>query len=84
MELTTPEAFIRFRCTGNEDIDKSRILQWKEQLQIWFKNGLQNCYFFIHLSETPIEFAKFVKDELTDVNLVNETSKKKTLKDIFY
>jgi uncharacterized protein YecE (DUF72 family) len=71
MQLTTPEAFIRFRCTSNEEIDKSRILQWKQQLQIWFKNGLQTCYFFIHLGETPIEFAKHVQTELSDVILTN-------------
>jgi hypothetical protein len=71
MQLTTPETFIRFICTANEEIDKSRILQWKQQLQVWFKNGLQNCYFFIHLGETRIEFAKFIQDEISNVLNVN-------------
>lgn len=68
MQLTTPEAFIRFRCTGLHEIDKSRIAAWKKQLQVWFKEGLKRCYFFIHLGEeTPIEFAKYVQDELSIV-----------------
>lgn len=64
MRLTIPRAFIRFRCCGNDTIDKARVGQWKRQLKEWFEKGLESCCFFIHLGDVPIDFAKYVQDEL--------------------
>ncbi|WP_129715774.1 DUF72 domain-containing protein [Pedobacter sp. SYP-B3415] len=48
MELTIPEAFIRF--VGNNDAasDRKRVDMWVERLEQWLKSGLQQIYFFLH------------------------------------
>ncbi|PST82902.1 DUF72 domain-containing protein [Pedobacter yulinensis] len=56
MELTIPEAFIRF--VGNNDAasDRKRIDMWVARLEQWLKAGLQRVYFFLHQhdeSDTP-------------------------------
>jgi uncharacterized protein YecE (DUF72 family) len=68
MELTTPEAFIRFEGNGKEMIlsDAKRIEQWVTRLKSWVANGLQTVYFFLHQldeSDTP-KLASITIDEL--------------------
>lgn len=57
MELSTPEAFIRFVGNGLHPTDFSRIDSWVERLAEWKVKGLKNVYFFLHQhdeKDTPI------------------------------
>ncbi|MEJ7694391.1 DUF72 domain-containing protein [Daejeonella sp.] len=57
MELTTPEAFIRFVGNGLHPTDFSRIDEWVERLGQWSDRGLNKIYFFLHQhdeKDTPI------------------------------
>ena len=50
MELTTPEAFIRFVGNGGDfvDSDRKRIDEWIIRLKSWLDKGLQKVYFITH------------------------------------
>jgi uncharacterized protein YecE (DUF72 family) len=50
MELTTPEAFIRFEGNGNKmhALDEKRIQEWASRLKSWLERGLKTVYFFLH------------------------------------
>ncbi|SDM58870.1 Uncharacterized conserved protein YecE, DUF72 family [Daejeonella rubra] len=57
MELTTPDAFIRFVGNGLHPTDFSRIDAWVERLANWKDQGLNKIYFFLHQhdeKDTPI------------------------------
>ena len=57
MELSTPEAFIRFVGNGLHPTDYSRIDAWVEKLEDWKTKNLQSIYFFLHQhdeKDTPI------------------------------
>ncbi len=59
MELTTPEAFIRFVGNGGKFLnsDKARIDEWVIRLKQWLDKGLQKIYFFLHQhdeADTPL------------------------------
>ncbi len=57
MELSTPEAFIRFIGNGLHHTDYTRIDAWAERLADWKNSGLQSLYFFLHQhdeKDTPI------------------------------
>ena len=57
MQLTTPEAFIRFVGNGLHPTDYTRIDDWVERIASWEKQGLQSVYFFLHQhdeKDTPI------------------------------
>ena len=57
MELTTPDAFIRFVGNGLHPTDFSRIDAWIERLVTWKDQGLNKIYFFLHQhdeKDTPI------------------------------
>jgi uncharacterized protein YecE (DUF72 family) len=57
MELTTPDAFIRFVGNGLHPTDFSRIDEWVERLGAWTDQGLNKIYFFLHQhdeKDTPI------------------------------
>lgn len=49
MELTTPEAYIRFNGIDNEHstIDYLRIDDWVDRIKIWLDLGLEKVYFII-------------------------------------
>ena len=68
-QLTIPKAFIRFVCFGDNDLDIYRITQWKTVLQNWFSNGLEDCWFFLHVHNEAAakDFSEFVKLELESV-----------------
>lgn len=66
LTLTVPKVMIRFGWFGVEPIDAFRIRQWKAVLDQWYASGLENCFFFLHVSdenETP-GFAAFVQGVL--------------------
>lgn len=46
--LSVPTAVIRF--VGNElhPTDYSRVDEWVQRLKVWFEQGLQTLYFFVH------------------------------------
>jgi uncharacterized protein YecE (DUF72 family) len=50
MELSTPEAFIRFEGNGKEQLesDSKRIHDWVARIKSWVENGLTRVYFFVH------------------------------------
>jgi uncharacterized protein YecE (DUF72 family) len=50
MELTTPEAFIRFEGNGKAmlALDEKRIQEWAMRLKSWIETGLTTVYFFVH------------------------------------
>ncbi|HEY1009009.1 MAG TPA: DUF72 domain-containing protein [Daejeonella sp.] len=57
MELTIPDAFIRFVGNGLHPTDFSRIDEWVERLGKWSDQGLNKIYFFLHQhdeKDTPI------------------------------
>ncbi len=57
MELTTPDAFVRFVGNGLHPTDFSRIDEWVERLGAWTDQGLNKIYFFLHQhdeKDTPI------------------------------
>jgi len=64
LKLTIPQAMIRFSCDGIvNEIDNFRIAQWKDLIQKWFDNGMQNCYFFLHVQNEgeAISVANYVE-----------------------
>jgi len=66
MQLSTPVAFIRFYCGPELELDMFRIEQWKKQLKSWYLQGLEKCYFFLHIEnkEAEVEFSEYVKYEM--------------------
>ena len=47
MELSTPDAFIRFVGNGLHPTDFARIDEWAERLKHWKDKGLKTLYFFL-------------------------------------
>ena len=66
MQLSNATAFIRFYGEGWNEIDLHRISQWKKQLQSWYLQGLEKCYFFLHIQnkEGQEDFINYVQEEL--------------------
>lgn len=50
MELTIPEAFIRFEGNGSKmlSLDEKRFQEWAVRLKSWIEKGLTTIYFFLH------------------------------------
>ncbi len=48
MELTSPDAFIRFVGNNLDKTDYSRIDEWVERLNVWKAHGLRSIWFFMH------------------------------------
>ena len=82
MNLTTPEAFIRFVGNGEQhlSIDFKRIDEWVVRLKAWFASGLHKVYFFIHQDDekdsplladyTVKQFNKHLKSNLPMLNFL--------------
>lgn len=69
LKLTTPKAFIRFVGEGINEIDLYRLKQWKNVLTEWYNNGLEECYFMLHIlddSKTH-EVVEFIEKEFTEL-----------------
>lgn len=66
MRLTTPSAMVRFVGNGLHPTDYSRIDTWVERLKIWFENGLQQLYFFVHEPDNTLapELAIYLIEKL--------------------
>lgn len=65
IQLSNAKAFVRFNCQGDNELDRFRIRQWKKQLSSWYKQGLEECYFFLHIHNLDFEteFYTYVKEE---------------------
>ncbi len=50
MRLTTSTAFVRFNGYRLHPSDYTRIDAWVKRLKVWFQEGLQTVYFFVHQS----------------------------------
>ncbi|WP_373058263.1 DUF72 domain-containing protein [Zunongwangia sp. H14] len=64
MRLTSDTAFIRYNGSNHES-DYSRLDDWLEKIEEWYKLGLKNLYFFVHqnLEEaSPLLSAYFIKN----------------------
>ncbi|RYG09344.1 MAG: DUF72 domain-containing protein [Chitinophagaceae bacterium] len=84
MELTTPEAFIRFVGNGGKflDSDKARVDEWVVRIKKWLDQGLKKVYFFLHQhdeADTPIiadytieQFNKHFDSDLARLEFINE------------
>jgi uncharacterized protein YecE (DUF72 family) len=83
MELTTPEAFIRFVGNGGVNLasDKARVDDWVIRIKEWLEQGLQRVYFFLHQhdeADTPLiadytiaQFNKHLGSKLDRINFIN-------------
>ncbi|MDT0641735.1 DUF72 domain-containing protein [Zunongwangia sp. F363] len=63
MRLTTDTAFIRYNG-ANHKSDYTRLDDWLEKIEEWYKMGLKNVYFFVHqnLEEaSPLLSAYFIE-----------------------
>jgi uncharacterized protein YecE (DUF72 family) len=82
MELSTPEAFIRFVGNGGKflDSDKERVDEWVIRIKHWLANGLEKVYFFLHQhdeADTPLiadytieQFNKHLGSNLDRINFL--------------
>ena len=65
MQLTSPEAFIRF-VAANHETDRLRLKEWVSRIKTWQQSGLAQLNFFIHQAmkrDTPLLASYFI-DEL--------------------
>lgn len=63
MRMTTDSAFIRYNG-ANHPSDYTRLDDWLERLGKWHKEGLKNCYFFVHQNveeASPLLSAYFIE-----------------------
>lgn len=86
MELTIPEAFIRFVGNGGQfiDSDQARIDEWVIRIKHWLDQGLEKVYFFLHQhdeADTPIiadytieAFNKNLGSQLKRINFIPKQS----------
>ena len=69
LQLSVPKAMVRFVCEGNAELDVFRIDQWKNLLTYWFQNGLQDCWFFLHVLDDKAakDMGDYIKSEFASV-----------------
>ncbi len=84
MELSTPEAFIRFVGNGGKflESDKVRVDEWVIRIKQWLDQGLEKVYFFLHQhdeADTPLiadytiqEFNKHFASEIPRINFLTD------------
>lgn len=66
MDLTTPDAFIRFVGNSLHRTDYERVDEWVQRIKKWMESGLRSCYFFMHQHEelySP-ELSKYLIEQL--------------------
>lgn len=63
MTLTVPKLFLRYVGMGNTDTDRRRILNWRDRIVNWKRDGLSEAFVFLHLHDEyqSISFAQEVK-----------------------
>lgn len=63
MRLTSDTAFVRYNGANHES-DYSRLDDWVDRIEEWYKLGLKNLYFFVHQNlekASPLLSAYFIK-----------------------
>nr|WP_295863359.1 DUF72 domain-containing protein [uncultured Chitinophaga sp.] len=55
MTHTIPHLFLRFVTKGGHPLDFTRLQAWKERLDRWKGQGLQDLYFFLHVHDGKYE-----------------------------
>ncbi len=63
MRMTSDTAFIRYNGANHES-DYDRLDDWLDRLEVWFSQGLQNIYFFVHQNiekASPLLSAHFIE-----------------------
>ncbi|PZF74200.1 DUF72 domain-containing protein [Taibaiella soli] len=75
MHLSTPECFIRFVGNSLHHTDYERIDEWVDRLGKWMKEGLQQCYFFMHQHE-ELHSPELIKYFVEQMNKKNHTELK--------
>ncbi|MGJ8666063.1 MAG: DUF72 domain-containing protein [Patiriisocius sp.] len=63
MRMTSDTAFIRYNGANHES-DYDRLDDWLDRLEVWFLQGLQNIYFFVHQNiekASPLLSAHFIE-----------------------
>jgi len=65
MQLSNTTAFIRLNAKGWNELDLFRVGEWKKRLQSWYLQGLEKCYFFLHIhdAEGKDDFINYVQEE---------------------
>jgi uncharacterized protein YecE (DUF72 family) len=64
MRLTSPEAFIRYVGSNDQQSDRLRLDDWVVRLKKWKEQGLRDMYFFVHQNvelESPLLSAYFIE-----------------------
>lgn len=66
MELTTPQAFIRFVGNGLHPTDYTRIDAWVQRIKQWKQKGIEDVWFFMHQHDEQYspELSKYLIDQL--------------------
>jgi len=84
MELTTPQAFIRFVGNGQQHAasDFKRVDDWVIRLKTWFDKGMEQVYFFLHQHDerdTPIlanytiaQFNEHLGSQLPEIKFITK------------
>lgn len=67
MRLLVPEVMVRFVATGAVEADRLRLVAWKERLSAWFREGLEQAWFFCHTHDNrhAPELARLFRDMVT-------------------
>ncbi|MBC9934946.1 DUF72 domain-containing protein [Chitinophaga qingshengii] len=55
MTHTIPHLFLRFVTKGGHPLDVTRLHAWKERIDTWKEQGLQDIYFFLHVHQGQYE-----------------------------
>jgi uncharacterized protein YecE (DUF72 family) len=72
MELTIPQAFIRFVGNGLHPTDYTRIDDWVNRIKQWQQKGIESVWFFMHQHDEQYspELCKYLIKKLNnDCNL---------------
>lgn len=66
MELSIPQAFVRWVGNNLHPTDHPRIDDWVQRIKYWLDNGLQELYFFVHMPEEEFnpELINYMVDKL--------------------
>ncbi|HEY0433190.1 MAG TPA: DUF72 domain-containing protein [Chitinophagaceae bacterium] len=69
MNLSTPEAFVRFVGNSLHPTDFTRIDEWVMRINSWLQRGLRRVFFFIHMHDEALspELALYAAKQLNNV-----------------
>ena len=64
MCVTVPKTLIRFTGSRLQQLDRRRLGDWKNRLQYWFENGLEEAYVIMHAETYSPELALWLRQEM--------------------